>query len=243
MPDSLGGKATWKGGVCMDCPPCNGTGKAWEILGQKCPRCRGIGRIDAKYETWPICRRCEGSGRENRILNELCSTCGGYGHLPPESVPGAQGHALSVFFIEAGKPHTAHDELSSFFEKLQGCVRVCDPYYGVASLYRLALLQNCRSVLFLTKTPDSHERSFLPASLREYKVEHPEVEFRQCQGREVHDRFVLAEDELILLGHGLKDIGKKESFVVKINKELAGDVIDCVRASFDDKWNDAVSLV
>jgi hypothetical protein len=54
---------------------------------------------------------------------------------------------------------------------------------------------------------------------------------------------VLYEDEIILLGHGLKDIGTKDSFIVRIGREVASDLIDTVRMSLDEKWQNAKLIV
>ena len=62
-------------------------------------------------------------------------------------------------------------------------------------------------------------------------------------GRDIHDRFVLSDDELILLGHGLKDIGSKDSFIIRIGRDLAGDLIDTVHDSFETKWQQATLIV
>jgi hypothetical protein len=59
----------------------------------------------------------------------------------------------------------------------------------------------------------------------------------------LHDRFVLSDDKIIILGHGLKNICNKESFIICLDKELAGDVLTSVRASFEAKWQNAVSFV
>jgi len=47
---------------------------------------------------------------------------------------------------------------------------------------------------------------------------------------------------MFLLGHGLKDIGGKESFVIRLNKELAPNLIKDVRSKFDERWKLAGKL-
>lgn len=225
----------------IQCPPCQGTGQAWVISPTECPLCRGIGQVKVDNQALR-CVRCRGTGRQNVVEQKLCTTCGGYAHLPSDAIQASESHGPLVFFVESGKPHTAHQEVASLFGRLRGEVRACDPYYGSGTLSRLHEMRRCDRLLFLTKTPDSHERTFLDKRLQEYRLEHPGVEFRRYRGAELHDRFVLTGNELILLGHGLKDIGTKDSFVVRIDRQLAGDLIDCVRASFDEKWHNADRL-
>ncbi|MGO9255763.1 MAG: hypothetical protein ACLQU1_05610 [Bryobacteraceae bacterium] len=47
---------------------------------------------------------------------------------------------------------------------------------------------------------------------------------------------MLTDDEVIILGHGLKDVGKKESFVIRLSNDACGDLIDALKLSFDTKW-------
>jgi hypothetical protein len=147
-----------------------------------------------------------------------------------------------VAFIEAGKPRTAHLELAKLFTSLAGDLRICDPYYGSGSLLRLDLLKHCNSIKFLTRNPDSAERTTLPRALVEFVKEHLHVEFRQHKAKDLHDRFILSDSELILLGHGLKDVGNKDSFVVRIDRHLASDMLDALQVSFDTKWQAASPL-
>ncbi len=147
-----------------------------------------------------------------------------------------------IAFVEAGKPRTAHLKLASFFQKLTGDLRICDPYYGSGSLLRLDELVQCSSVRFLTHAGDASEKSTLPRALTEYTKEHKNIEFRRYNGSDLHDRYVLTDEELMLLGHGLKDIGNKDSFIVRINRELASDLLDDLRDSFDAKWKNAQPL-
>lgn len=39
------------------------------------------------------------------------------------------------------------------------------------------------------------------------------------------------------MGHGLKDIGNKESFVIRLDKELVPDLIRETIQAFDLRWN------
>lgn len=84
--------------------------------------------------------------------------------------------------------------------------------------------------------PDSKEKTFIGKSLHDFISEYPHVEVLKAQGAALHDRFILSKDELILLGHGLKDVGGKDSFIVRLERRLAGDIITNVSQDFDRKW-------
>ena len=65
------------------------------------------------------------------------------------------------------------------------------------------------------------------------------MELRRYKGPELHDRYVLSDEQMILLGQGLKDTGTRESFVVKLDKQTSADVMKDVRSAFDEKWKAA----
>lgn len=148
-----------------------------------------------------------------------------------------------VFFVEAGAPRTVHMRLQDIFRQLSGEICICDPYYGMGSLLRLDLLQHCSPIKFLTQNPDRNEKLTLPKALQEWKSQHGDIEFRRNGGQDLHDRYVLAHNELILLGHGLKDVGKKDSFIICITCESADDLIKDIRNSFYTKWKSATLIV
>ena len=144
--------------------------------------------------------------------------------------------------MTADSAYQAHEDISEIFQSLTDEVCVCDPYYGQGSLARLAELVGCSSVRFLTKTPDHKERSYLPRLIHEFRKTNGHIEFRQYPGSDLHDRFVLTDSEFLILGHGIKDIGGKDSFVVRIQRDIAEDTIDSVRKAFDAKWNAAEAI-
>jgi hypothetical protein len=146
-------------------------------------------------------------------------------------------------YFEAGTPRTAHRALGQVFEKLSGEILICDPYYGMGSLLRLDLLTHCAGIKFLTRQQGGGEPLTVQRAFEEWKRQYPIVDFRRYAGNDLHDRFVLADDQLILIGHGLKDLGNKDSFIICVDRDLAADLLTSVRTSFDSKWARAVSFV
>ncbi len=208
----------------MRCPACRGTGS---YVGRKCEVCAGKAILPDTRLDQPLCARCRADGR---LLSTVCDVCQGWGRLPPEE-PSPQ-----IWYVAANSAYQAHEEIAEIFQSLTGEVCVCDPYYGAGSLARLAELSGCTSVRFLTKTPDRNEKSYLPRRIQEFRKTHGHIEFRKYPGSDLHDRFVLTDSEFIILGHGIKDIGGKDSFVVRIQRDIAEDTIDSVRKAFDAKW-------
>ncbi|MEK7728886.1 MAG: hypothetical protein AAB354_10765 [candidate division KSB1 bacterium] len=152
------------------------------------------------------------------------------------------GKKLSVVRIEKDQPRTARQGLGEVIKGLTGTVRVCDPYYGVRTLDLLDNFPKITNVRFLTSKTNEPARQ-LSGALNDFKKEKPNVEFRLVdKSAGLHDRFIVSSDLILILGHGLKDIGTKESFVIRLDKELVPDLIRETIAAFDIKWNAGTAL-
>ncbi len=235
------------------CPPCKGTGIEPGTSYTDCGLCNGEGSIADPLPDEVQCNKCKGNGIEPGTSHTRCARCEGRGYREPRNaaeiarelgvreLPRPTGP--SVVYIESGKPRTAHLEVVPILASLAGDIRICDPYYGTGTLLRLDSIAD-KPIRFLTQKPDSRENASgtLPRAIAEFVRQHTSIEFRQCSSNDLHDRFIVCRSELILLGQGLKDIGNKESFIVRLNRDVAADTIDQVIASFDGKWATGTSL-
>jgi hypothetical protein len=152
------------------------------------------------------------------------------------------GGGLSVIRIESGLPRQARLKLGEILKTLSGVVRVCDPFYGVSTLDSLDLIPVECDVRFLSQKGNDSDIK-MSGALRDFYRERNMVELRKCDlSIKLHDRYIVTKDSLLLLGHGIKDIGNKESFIVCIDKKLAPDLIDDVISSFDNNWGGAQKI-
>lgn len=237
------------------CPPCEGDGQRWVMeKNVHCIVCDGEGWVPEPGPDEIKCNGCNGSGLKlKRAMhfydqpNELCSKCDGLGFRVPsfrkkaeQSIP----ETTEVFLIEAGKPYTAQITASQILSQLTGTIRVCDPYLGTGTLNHLHPIGN-QEIRFLTLNLDGKEskNGVLEQRLKGFSREFPKVEFRQSANGAFHDRYILTSDELILVGHGLKDLGNKESFIVQLKRVAIGSMIEDLTAAFDAKWSKAEPLV
>lgn len=154
----------------------------------------------------------------------------------------SSGGGLNVVKIESGLPRQARLKLGEILQSFSGIIRVCDPHYGVGTLVSLDLIPAACEVRFLSQTLSDSELK-MSGALRDFYRERSIVELRKCDKTvKLHDRYIVTDDTLLLLGHGIKDIGNKESFIVCIDKKLAPDLIDEVTNSFDTNWNTAQKI-
>ncbi len=149
---------------------------------------------------------------------------------------------LSVMYISAGQPRTARKHLADILSHLSGVVRVADPYYGERSLDAIEMIPATCGVRFLTaKTTESEDK--LRRLISDFRRERPSTEIRLYpKPQEMHDRYMLTEDMLMVVGHGFKDIGRRESFVILVGKDIAPDLHSTVVNSFDLRWAAATQI-
>jgi len=70
-----------------------------------------------------------------------------------------------------------------------------------------------------------------------FKKEFPNAEFKAYPvPHELHDRYVLFDKEVWFVGHGIKDIGSKESFVVLLQDPFGKDIRKTLFESFEGRW-------
>jgi len=149
---------------------------------------------------------------------------------------------ICVVFVESGTPRTSRKQLENFLAELTGTIKICDPYYGVRTLDLLEMIPQSCKVQFLT-TKSNEKPGHLTTSIRDFITEHPKTEIRVLQGsHDIHDRFILCEQSLLIVGHGLKDIGNKNSFIIRLGKAVIEDLWKKVESDFDTKWQTARPL-
>ena len=142
--------------------------------------------------------------------------------------------------MKRGKPYSVQKRLASVLKTLRGDVCVCDPYFGPGVLDALIALKDCDSVRCLTRELGKGGKPVAEKQIKTFKKEYPATAFRMSNSGDLHDRYVLAETRLLLLGHGLRDFGNKESFVIILDEEFAP--IKTVKDAFETHWEAAQPL-
>jgi hypothetical protein len=136
--------------------------------------------------------------------------------------------------IEPGKPFTTRAVLfESILFTLKGKIKICDPYCGARTLDILNKLDAKNVVLVLTQNIDDKPKGSFLRLYKDFRREMPGIEIRIYEKSELHDRYIISKDEMWLLGHGLKDIGNKESFIVRVGL----DIKESIDPVFDRRWN------
>jgi hypothetical protein len=149
---------------------------------------------------------------------------------------------LKVVYIEPNTPRTAKRKLKQLISNISGIVKISDPFYGERSFDTLELLADHCTIKFLT-SHTSENNGKIQRIYKDFHNEYQNTEIRIYPNRsDLHDRYLLWDDGLILIGHGIKDIGNKESFAIVIKKDLIEDIHKSVENNFDSKWNQSKQL-
>lgn len=152
--------------------------------------------------------------------------------------------SIEVFYFEPDKRYTSKRVLSkNILDSLKGELRIVDPYCGERTLDILNNVKN-RVVKFLTRVENLREKArnrFL-RELQDFKSENPNMEFRNYPHTDIHDRYIISSELLVILGHSIKDLGGKESFAVILNKGTNKNIVEALIENFNKRWQQSNTL-
>lgn len=151
---------------------------------------------------------------------------------------------LEVYHFEGDKPRTSHQTLKDIISKTKGAVKILDPYYGLKTLDMLEKIDHGTDIKFITSklAPNESAQKF-SRELKLFEKEHPHI-LLACysNSHELHDRYIITDDTLIILGHGIKDLGGRESFVLVFKGEIGKDIRSSLNQKFSDRWSKSQPL-
>lgn len=145
---------------------------------------------------------------------------------------------LKMVFIEKSTPHTARKKIEEIISQTKGEIKIVDRYYGQKSLDTIQKFGKTRTVKFLTADSGigENEQKF-SRDLVHFTKEFKNVFVKKItDGKELHDRYIITKDSLILLGHGIKDIGGTESFVIFFKGSEVSDIKSMLESKFNQRW-------
>lgn len=150
---------------------------------------------------------------------------------------------MRVCVADGNKPWSdRHLTFADLAAELKGRICVLDKFYGVATLGILHHFKNAKVIHFLTaKTNES--TAVFKKELEIFKKEFPALEVRIYPNQhELHDRYILTQNAVLIVGHGIKDLGTKESFVLLLTGEIAADMRVTLLEKFDERWKQSAPL-
>ncbi|HDN83603.1 MAG TPA: hypothetical protein ENG50_04485 [Candidatus Altiarchaeales archaeon] len=146
--------------------------------------------------------------------------------------------SINIFYFEPDKRYTSKRVLSrNILSGLKDELKIVDPYCGERTLDVLSTIKD-KSVKFLTRIENLKEKQckrFL-RELQDFKLEHPNMEFRSYPYTDIHDRYVISSELLVILGCSIKDLGGKESFAIVLNKDANKNIVEALIENFNRRW-------
>ena len=146
---------------------------------------------------------------------------------------------VNAFYFEPDTRYTAKRLLKNqVFSGLTGSLKIVDPYCSERTLDVLANLKD-RPTKVLTRLENlrDREKGKFVREVADFKTENPNVEFRNYPNADIHDRYIISEDKVTLIGHSIKDLGAKESFAVVLGREYYREIYEALNSNFTSRWN------
>ena len=156
----------------------------------------------------------------------------------------AKEGSIQAVYFEAGKLYTSKRLLSkNILASLKGELRIVDPYCSERTLDILKDIKN-EHAKFLTRVENLREqdRERFLRELQDFKSEKANMEFRSYPNPDIHDRYIISSDSLVVLGHSIKDLGGKESFAITLNRDASKNIVEAVIENFDRRWQQSNTL-
>lgn len=148
-----------------------------------------------------------------------------------------------LFFSGARSWSDVNNELPKIIKRLRGNLCVVDPFYGNGTFPILALFGKQNEIRFLSSTLGSRESADISTfknNLKRFLAEFKNIQIKTYgtpgMPMELHDRYIIADNALVVIGHGIKDLAFKESFVIYLDEKLVSSFLPTLRKTFNDRW-------
>lgn len=124
-------------------------------------------------------------------------------------------------------------DLHGLLAGLRGVIRVCDPYLDDVSLEHLSSCPKASEARILTmNVRDSGKLRRLHAAAA---TEGRRLGIRVAPNGALHDRYLIDDSRLFILGTSLNGFGKKQSMVIQAGTDFRRELL----SAFDRHWNTA----
>jgi hypothetical protein len=144
--------------------------------------------------------------------------------------------AAVVVFVDPQQALSSIRETQAILADLRGDLSVCDPYVDGRTLDLLADCKAAASIRLLTM--NIHKCTAFERDVAAFNREHGGIlNVRVASQKVLHDRYIIHDDGMLLLGTSLNGLGLKQSFVVSLGEDLRSTVL----RAFDDVWSSGSS--
>jgi len=145
--------------------------------------------------------------RENRWQFSIMKA--GEEHLSPSG--------SGIIVVDPSHALQAVSSLHSFLGSLTGTVSICDPWLDATTIEHLDACNpsSVLNLLTVTVKDSGHLRRLVSAFNQNRKLS-----IRIASSSQLHDRYIIDDKEMMILGASLNGFGKKQCFIVKAGPDL-----------------------
>lgn len=151
--------------------------------------------------------------------------------------------SLTLHYFEPNKKFSSKRLIATkLLDNLAGDLKIVDPYCGERTLD--ILHGKNRNIQFLTHLDNLKQidKARLIRGISDFKTENPLVEFRDYKNIDIHDRYIISKDALVLLGYSISSLGGKESFAVMLDKSSNQNVVEAMIENFNRRWKSSIPI-
>lgn len=209
-------------------------------------------RITAKTISYILLKLKELSSSEKALTNALRvqkdkmvkpTTDGGktyyeilaYGKEHLKSIGGEK----EIMFFSGKTQYDTIKDFERFTKRLSGELLIVDPHFGAGTLDCLRCFGD-RKIRFLFGSIDPHNENEEDVKTRTKRLESQfqKIEIKRAPNpRDLHDRYIIADNAFVIVGHGFKDLGKdRESFIVILPLEKVQHFLPDLKQKFEERW-------
>lgn len=152
-----------------------------------------------------------------------------------------------IFFVTGSNAWTDYNEnFPKIINALKGDLCIVDPLYGNGTFSTLAKFGKKRNVQFLSATLGNDEQNNTTdfnINLKKFKSQFKNIKLKKYDKFwELHDRYIIADNALVVIGHGIKDFGGKESFVIFLPRETVSNFLPNLKSIFKKRWGQSKDI-
>lgn len=138
--------------------------------------------------------------------------------------------SVDTILVDPSTALQATLKLHDILAKVTGAVRICDPYLDEKTIEHLAACPKNQPLRLLTM--NVRDSGTLRRVVAAAKASSYQLEIRVVAAAVLHDRYVIDDKSMFILGTSLNGFGKKQSFVIRAGDDMRGALL----AAFDALW-------
>lgn len=138
----------------------------------------------------------------------------------------------NITFVDPSKnTMTQLFQVQGVLSELTGELCICDPYVDPETIKVIAMMTSASAMRVLSR----RIRGVTGTTCRAFQDEYGKPLSIRSTSSRLHDRYIVHEGGLLLVGTSLNSLGKNQTFVINAGSDIAGDV----RGTFDRLWSSA----